>query len=613
MRDFITFARRVVHDRGRLVLALLCSLISAGNMGAGLVTLMPMVRLMVAGDEAPGLPDMAREFNAEGRQLAGMSITVPEGVIAMLPEGRFEGVALLIAAIGVLTIIGAAANFTHQYLSITVATRSIANARAELFRSAMDMPIAAVSRRGASEFVSRIIRDTAELQRGLIAVMSKAVASSMQAVVMFAVAIALGRSITFIALLVVPILAVFLRKVGKRIRRGTHGALAGQEELLRIATETVQGLRVVKSNRAEDELAERFEIVNRQVIRNELRAQVTRAFASPVTEALAFLIVGGLMLFAARQIIAGEILLSQIVLSLGALALAGSKMKILSQLVNDLQGADATARRMLDVMEETPEADVPNAITLPRHAESIRFEGVRYRYPGAEDDALRGIDLTINHGERVAVVGPNGCGKSTLLGLLPRLLVPTAGRVLIDDHDLAGVTRASLRDQMAVVTQESVLFRGTIAENIRLGRRDTTDADVRRAAEQARASEFIEALPNGYDSDVSEQGQSMSGGQRQRLCIARAILRDPSILILDEATSQVDSESEALITEAIAAFARDRTVLLIAHRLATVLDADRIVVMDAGRILDQGVHTDLLERCDLYARLCRTQLVAAEG
>lgn len=613
MRDFLSFARHVVRDRVRLVLALACATVSAGNMGAGLLTLMPMVRLMVAGDDAPTLPQMARDYNASGDSLLGLRIQVPEWIVARLPEDRFEGVAVLIAAVGVLTVIGAAANFAHQYLSITVAARSIANARSHLFLTAMTMPLSSVTRRGASEFISRIIRDTAELQRGLIALMSKAVTGSLQAVVMFVVAIALGRSITLTALLVVPVMAVFLRAVGKRIRRGTHGALAGQEQLLRLATETVQGLRVVKSNQAETQLAERFDTVNRRVIRDELKAQVTRACSSPVTEALAFLMVGGLMLLAARQVIAGEIVLSQIVLSLGALGIAGNKLKVLAQLVNDLQGADATARRMLEIMQEQPEHDRPGATTLPRHHESLRFEAVRFRYPGAEVDAIAGIDLDIAHGERIAVVGPNGCGKSTLLSLLPRLLEPTGGRVLIDGRDIAEATRESLRAQIAVVTQESVLFRGTIAENIRLGRPEATDAEVRRAAEQARASGFIESLPGTYAADVAEQGLSMSGGQRQRIVIARAILRDPAILILDEATSQVDSESEALITEAINAFGRDRTVLLIAHRLATVLDADRIVVMDAGRIIDQGSHAELLERCDLYARLCRTQLVHTEA
>ncbi len=613
MRDFLSFARHVVHDRVRLALALACATVSAGNMGAGLLTLMPMVRLMVAGDDAPTLPQMARDYNASGNSLLGLRIQVPDWIIARLPEDRFEGVAVLIAAVGVLTVIGAAANFAHQYLSITVAARSIANARSHLFLTAMTMPLSSVTRRGASEFISRIIRDTAELQRGLIALMSKAVTGSLQAVVMFVVAIALGRSITLTALLVVPVMAVFLRAVGKRIRRGTHGALAGQEQLLRLATETVQGLRVVKSNQAEKQLADRFDTVNRRVIRDELKAQVTRACSSPVTEALAFLMVGGLMLLAARQVIAGEIVLSQIVLSLGALGIAGNKLKVLAQLVNDLQGADATARRMLEIMEEQPEHDRPGATALPRHHESLRFEAVRFRYPGAEVDAIAGIDLDIAHGERIAVVGPNGCGKSTLLSLLPRLLEPTGGRVLIDGRDIAEATRESLRAQIAVVTQESVLFRGTIAENIRLGRPEATDAEVRRAAEQARAAGFIESLPGAYAADVAEQGLSMSGGQRQRVVIARAILRDPAILILDEATSQVDSESEALITEAINTFGRDRTVLLIAHRLATVLDADRIVVMDAGRIIDQGSHAELLERCDLYARLCRTQLVHAEA
>lgn len=606
MREFLTFARRVVRHRGRLVLALVFASVSAVNMGAGLAMLRPIIGLLV--EDGASLPAMAEAHNAN----PDSSFRIPEALVAELPTERYEGVVVLIAIFGFLTALGATCNFLHQYCSITVATRAIAAAREELFRIAISMPLVRVSQRGASEFVARIIRDTTELHRGLIALMSRAVAGSLQAMVMFGVALWLGRSITLAAIVVIPVMAVFLRKVGKRIRRGTTGALAGQEELLRIATESVQGIRAIKANRGEAEMSSRFAATNVKVIREELRAQITRAFSSPFTEGLAFLLVAGMILIAAPKIISGDVDILRTTLALGALGIAANRLKSLSTLVNDLQSADATARRLLDVLSEPLEHDAPNTPPLPRHAKSIAFEAVRFQYPGADREALRDVDLRIGHGERVAIVGPNGSGKSTLLGLLPRLLEPTDGRILIDDLDVREHSLTSLRDQVSVVTQETVLFRGTIEDNIRLGCLDASVEAVRAAAKAARADTFIDALPNAYGTDVAEQGLSLSGGQRQRICIARAILRDPAILVLDEATSQVDSESEALIADALAAFCENRTSLVIAHRLATVLDADRIVVMDEGRIVDQGTHGELLDRCELYGRLSRTQLVAVD-
>jgi ABC-type multidrug transport system fused ATPase/permease subunit len=225
------------------------------------------------------------------------------------------------------------------------------------------------------------------------------------------------------------------------------------------------------------------------------------------------------------------------------------------------------------------------------------------------------VSLNILHGEKIAIVGPNGCGKTTLVSLLPRLLVPDAGggRVIIDGHDVAEFDLRSLRRQIGVVTQETVLFRGSIASNIAFGMPDATRERIIDAARRAHADEFIRQIPNGYDADVAEQGASLSGGQRQRLAIARAIMRDPSILILDEATSQIDAESEMHINAALREFGRGRTALVIAHRLSTVLHADRIVVMEGGAIIDVGRHDQLLERCELYRRLSKTQLVAVES
>ncbi len=245
---------------------------------------------------------------------------------------------------------------------------------------------------------------------------------------------------------------------------------------------------------------------------------------------------------------------------------------------------------------------------LPRHSRAIELQNVSFRYPGAADDALRDINLTVQAGRTIALVGPNGCGKTTLVSLLPRLIDPTSGCVQIDGQDISQYSLRSLRRQIGLVTQDTVLFNATIAENIAYGLRRPKDADVLAAAQKAYVDEFVREMPEGYDTIVGEHGATLSGGQKQRIAIARAILRDPAILIFDEATSQIDADSEQRIHQAMDEFVQGRTALMIAHRFATVLQADEIIVMAAGSILNVGTHRQLLDRCELYRHLYKTQL-----
>ncbi|XHC25249.1 MAG: ABC transporter ATP-binding protein [Phycisphaerales bacterium] len=291
--------------------------------------------------------------------------------------------------------------------------------------------------------------------------------------------------------------------------------------------------------------------------------------------------------------------------------MAGQSLKPLNGVVQEIQAAEASAQRVQEILDEVPERDLQRGEKkVPRHHEKIVFDGVSLTYPGAETPAVDGMDLTVEFGESVAIVGPNGSGKTSLLSLVPSLYLPSSGRVLIDGVDLAEADLRSVRDQIAVVTQEVVLFAGTVAENIAYARPEATREQIADAARRARAMGFIEAMPGGLDAKVGERGLTLSGGQRQRIAIARAILRDPAILIMDEATSMIDTQSEAEITQAIAEFGTGRTVLIVAHRLATVMNADRIVVMDAGKVVDTGTHAELLERCPLYAGLASHQLAA---
>jgi ABC-type multidrug transport system fused ATPase/permease subunit len=566
-----------------------------------------MLRLIL--QDGSSLPQLAEQFNARGHWL-----TIPPQIVSWLPQGRFEGVVLIVITIGVITILGGAAGFMHKYLSQYLAARMVAQIRQEAFHHVVHLPLSRVITRGPSEFVARIVRDAAELQRGFIALTSKAVTHLLKGMAAFVAALVFQWQLTLTAVVVAPVLLVVLRKLGKRIRRGTRGSLQAQEGLLRIATETMHGLRAVKANTGERQATSWFHRVNKIVLQQELRVRTARALTAPVMEVLAIAVMGCLAILAARLIIAGSLSFQQFILALGSLGIAGTSFKPLASLINELQAASAPAGRLAEILGVPREgSDGMRLKSVPRHRVSIRFEAVTYSYPEADRPAIKSVSLDIAQGERLALVGPNGSGKTTLVSLLPRLLEPQSGRVLIDDIDLATVNLGSIRRQIGVVTQETVLFRGTIAENIGFGTSGSaanSREQIVDAARRAHADEFIRGLSHGYDTDLAEQGASLSGGQRQRLAIARAILRDPAILILDEATSQIDAESEAHINAALAEFCQGRTSLLIAHRLSTVLNADRIVVMDSGRIAAQGTHEQLLGTCELYQRLTQTQLVA---
>ena len=595
---------RLLRHPWLLAGSVICAIFSAGGLGLGLVSLGPLLRIILEGRSKETVAQLISNYN-ESRS----GFDIPEGLVELLPAEPFSAVVAIMTGLGLLTVFGATANFLHQFLALEISNRAVAEVRTDVFRHSLSMPLSEVQRRGAAELVSRINKDSVALQGGMLALTSKTVAQLTKGLAAFAAAIWFDWRLTIVALLVAPILASILRKLGRRIRRATRAALEAQEDLLRVSNEAIQGIRTVKTATAEAMAAGRFDAANDAVLREELRVRTARAIASPLIEMLAVFVLIGLAILAARQILEGQMDFDSFMLSLTALAVAGGSLKPLAGLVNDIQAAAAPAERLEELLAIPDEAEsASGATSIARHADSIRFRDVRYRYPGADADSLADIDLEIAFGEHVAIVGPNGCGKTTLLGLLPRLFDPTDGVVEIDGQDLRTVRLPELRRQIGVVTQETVMFRGTIRENIAFGQ-EANDAAIRAAAALAHATDFIDALPLAFDTPVAELGTSLSGGQRQRIAIARALLRAPSLLILDEATSQIDAESEEQINAAVAEFRAGRTLVVIAHRLSTVLAADRIVVMEAGRIVGVGTHQELLERCDVYQRLAKTQLM----
>jgi len=609
---FWRFARRLSDHRRLVVGALVFSFLSAGGLAAGLVSLGPVLKLILDGDRGVTLGELAGDWLDRHGDLPAALLAPVRAVLPYLPGTPLGGVALILGVIGVLTIFGAAANFLQQWCAATLTARTVAAIRLEVFHHAIHLPLGPVVRRGPADLVTRITRDSTELGRGFDALAGKALAQATKGVAAFLAAVWFDWRLTLVAVAVAPVLAIVLRKFGKRIRRGSRGMLEAQGELLRVSNETVQGLRAIKTSTAERHALGRFASGNRRVLREQLVVRTVRALASPLVEALAVFVILALALLAAREILLGRLSFADFVLVLGALAAAGGSFRPITGLVNEIQAAEPPARRLEEILEAPREGRRERELPgLPRHARSIRFEGVSFRHDDDGPWILRDLDLEIGHGETVAIVGPNGSGKTTLVSLLPRLIDPTEGRVLIDGIDLRAASLRSLRAQVGTVTQEAVLLRETIAENIRFGLLGTDRARIEEAARQAHADGFIRRMDGGYDAAVSEQGNSLSGGQRQRLAIARAILRDPAILIMDEATSQIDAESEERINAAVSEFARGRTVLVVAHRLSTVRTADRIVVLEAGRIVGVGTHERLLDSCETYGRLVRTQLIGS--
>jgi subfamily B ATP-binding cassette protein MsbA len=633
---FWFFARRMFRYRGTVAAAVAMALISAGSMGTGMVGTLPVLGNILG--EGKSLPEILTGLNT---RLGGI---LPQPWIDSLPRGPFTAVFWIVAALGALTIIGGMANFLHAFLSLTVVQRTVANIRREAFHRVLRLPLKDIVAGGTSDKVSRIVGDTAALEAGFNSLLSRALAQSTKGLASFLAAIVIEWRLTTAALLVAPVLYQVIRKLGKRIRRASRSAMQSQAGLYGAAVEALQGLRVVKVHTTERYEAGRFHRINKDVMREMLRVRSARAIASPLVEVLSVLVVGALFLIAAKLTIDGKLDPKRVISCLVALGMAGASLKPLTGLLNDIQGSAAAAARIKELLDATPEPGHDSALPrLPRHAEALEFRDITFTYPGASQPALDRVNLRVRHGERIAVVGPNGSGKTTLLAMVPRLFDPdsaalppaptlngdarvahgpahtaplagtpngsAAGAILIDGRDIRQFSVRSLRRQIGVVTQETVLFRGTIRANIGYGAEDVSAEAVEAAARLARAHEFIQGIPGGYEALVGEQGLTLSGGQRQRLAIARAILRQPSILILDEATSMVDADSEAKIAEALAEFAQGRTCLIVAHRLSTVINADRIVVMDQGRIVDEGTHAELMGRCDIYRLIAEKQLV----
>jgi subfamily B ATP-binding cassette protein MsbA len=420
-------------------------------------------------------------------------------------------------------------------------------------------------------------------------------------------------SLSLIVLAGTPVAGMVMSRFSRRTTKAARGAMAETSALSTAIMESLDGIRIVKiENREAFEEGRVGEVIRRRE-KHLVKGSNARAWATPITELVTTWVTAAVIAYAGWRSLRGGITAGGFTAFIFALLMASQSLRQLANLQTMFAEGLAAARRLFVALDVEPEVrEQPGAETLPRSRGAIAFDHVGFSYGGDGPPALGDIDFQVSPGETIALVGPSGGGKTTILNLIPRVYDPTAGRVLVDGHDLKAVTLSSLREQIALVTQEPFLFDDTIRANIAYGRPGASAEEVEQAARAAAAHEFILDLAKGYDTPVGEAGARLSGGQRQRIAIARAFLKDAPILLLDEATSALDTESEAQVQAALKRLMAGRTTILIAHRLSTVRGADRIYVIDRGQIVETGDHDGLIRKRGLYARLANSQDLEAE-
>jgi subfamily B ATP-binding cassette protein MsbA len=531
----------------------------------------------------------------------------------LIPSSGLAAWRMIALLLILFTVVKGIAEYFSTYLMAYIGQSSILSLRQELYSHLLSQSAAFFERHRTNYLVSRLISSAAAIEASVTHTLRDMLREGFTLIAFLCASFYVSWRLTLGSLLIAPPVAGLTIRFGSSLRKLARESFEGNKHLTDTAQEALANQSIVKAYRAEAREQGRFAAVAQRVRRANLRSASISGMSPPIIELIGILFIAALLFFAEREIRLGRMDLAQFVLFLILLFRSYDPMRKLSRLQNSMSQALAAARHVWEVMDEEAQiAEKPNAIDLPPLRREIEFRDVHFGYGDESRAVLRGISLTVPAGKMVALVGESGGGKSTLTKLLPRFHDPTSGAVLWDGIDLRDALVSSLRKQLALVTQETVLFNDTVRYNISYGRPDATDEQLRNAARTALAHDFIVELPNGYDTIIGERGIFLSGGQRQRLAIARAVLIDAPMLILDEATSALDAESEQLVQRAIANLIRDRTTVVIAHRLSTIRRADLIVVMERGQIIEQGTHAELLAQSGQYQKLYELQFADEE-
>jgi len=514
------------------------------------------------------------------------------------------------------TVLKGIFDYAGTYLVNYAGFGMITDLRDDLYNAILRSSAAFFTKHTTGTLLSTLVNDIERVQYAMSGVLAEFLQQFFTLIFTAAVVVLLGGKLAWVLLLFVPVILYSSRRIGRQVRSTTRGGQDKLAEIQNILHETITGNRIVKAFSMENWELERFRTAARRLFRANLRLVAAFAISSPLMDILGSIAIALLLLMGRNQInnhifTAGTFL--AFIVAVFKLYDPVRKFALFNNNFQQAVGASSEIFRFMDMEDEVREK--PAAKRMGKFARSIRFEDVSFSYANLEDSpfVLHDINLEVKAGEVVAVVGSSGAGKSTLVHLIPRFFDVSCGRILIDDSDVRNVTLDSLRSQIGIVTQETVLFNDTVRNNIAYGQPHVSQKKVEEAARAARAHEFIHGLPEGYNTMIGERGVRLSGGERQRIAIARAILKNAPILILDEATSALDSESESLVQAALQNLISGRTVLVIAHRLSTVRRADRIVVLDNGTISDIGAHEELMQKLGTYRRLYELQFAEADA
>jgi ATP-binding cassette, subfamily B, bacterial MsbA len=570
---------------------------------------MVFVGLLESATGALIVPIFDQAFAGEAGQrtptLFGLQNVIPTSGLA-----AWRTIAILLI---VFTLVKGVAEYFSSYLMARVGQAAVFRLRQDLYGHVLAQSANFFERHRTNYLVSRLVTSAAAIEVAVTSTLRDMLRESFTLIAFLSASFYYNWRLTLGSLMIAPVIAFLTARFGRSLRNLARESFEGNKRLTDTAQEALANQTIVKAYRAEEHETRRFSEVAREIVGANLRSAKIAALSPPVIEMIGVVAVVVLLFFGQREILAGRMNAAQFLTFLFFLFRSYDPMRKLSRLSNSMEQALAAARHVWEVLDEhaaIPEK--PDAGELATLKKEIELRDVSFGYANETRSVLRGVSLRIPAGKMVALVGESGGGKSTLTKLLPRFHDPTSGSVLWDGTDLRDARVASLRRHIALVTQETVLFNDTVRHNIAYGRLAATDAEIEDAARVAFAHDFIMELPDGYNTIVGERGIFLSGGQRQRLAIARAVLADAPVLILDEATSALDAESERLVQRALANLIRDRTTIVIAHRLSTVRRADQIVVVESGRIIETGTHTELLARGGHYRRLYELQFADEE-
>lgn len=598
--DTLTLFARVWRERGRQYLPQLLGILSLVVVIAATTSFYPLLIKAAFDAFADPLTAEATGFVRRAERLVSKSLGIEIGVV--------NAVAIVVV---IVTAIKGFSLLTQTVMTNSVVSRIEADMQSALYAHLIDADLVQLQRENPASLTQRFTTDFTFVKEALTRLVNIAVRDVMTAIALVGAMLWIDWKMTAVVLLIAPVVARPIGRIGKKLRRM---AMSQQEQtgiMAGLVTESLQGARVAKTDSLEPYLKERAAAAFETIRTLKMKAANARGRLDPLLEVAGGIAVAGVLAAIGVRITSGSSTVGDFTGYVSALLLAAQPMRSLGNLNAIVQEAGASLKRYYALIDEKPLiTERPDARPLVVSGGEVAFRDLRFRY---RDDqrGLEGIDLVALAGKTTALVGRSGSGKSTMLALVPRLYDPTEGRVEIDGQDIRDVTLRSLRGQIGVVSQDVVLFDDTVRANIGFGRPGASEADIVAAAKAAAAHDFIMAMPEGYDSRVGERGSRLSGGERQRLAIARAVLKDAPILLLDEATSALDTQSERLVQQALAELTRGRTTLVIAHRLSTVREADQIVVLDEGKVIEVGDHDTLIARDGAYARLYRLQF--AEG